>query len=182
MSTIPAKETERNRDQPDGLDPICVPPANRTCDGNQSPPLRLGRRRMRVRLCSRCPYTPRDLAGHHDPEAVLHVCARCDGEREASINHYPRKAHRRQKCTTVPSIPGMAQPRVARSATESSASSGTTPGEPHCVRRSALTASRRARTATADGYVDFTPPDNGRGETPATIFQSSGFRSKELAK
>jgi hypothetical protein len=53
---------------------------------------------MRVKLCSRCPYTPRDLAGHYDPEGILHVCAKCDGRQEASTNHYPRKAYRRQQC------------------------------------------------------------------------------------
>ena len=35
---------------------------------------------MRVKLCARCPYLPCDLAGHYDPEAVLHLCAKCDGE------------------------------------------------------------------------------------------------------
>jgi hypothetical protein len=41
---------------------------------------------MRVKLCARCPYTPRDLAGHYDPEATLHVGAKCDGEQEYSPN------------------------------------------------------------------------------------------------
>jgi hypothetical protein len=182
MSTLPAKLTERNPDQPDGPDPVCIAPPSRTCGRKESLPLRPGRRRMRVRLCSRCPYTPRDLAGHYDPEAVLHVCARCDGEREASTNHYPRKTYRRQKCATVPSIPAMAQRSVARSATESLASSGTTRGEPLSVQESALTASRPAWTATADGYVDFSPPDNGRGETPAAPFRSSGFNDPHPAE
>jgi hypothetical protein len=39
---------------------------------------------MRVRLCKRFPYAPRDLAGRYDPEGALHVCAKCDGQREAS--------------------------------------------------------------------------------------------------
>ena len=26
---------------------------------------------MRVKLCSRCPYAPRDLADHYDPDAAL---------------------------------------------------------------------------------------------------------------
>ena len=176
MSIIPAKETERNRDEPDGLNPVCVPPANRPCDSEESLPLRLLRRRMRVKLCLRCPYTPPDLADHYDPEGVLHVCAKCDGRQEAGTNQ-PHKAHRRQKCATPPSIHGMAQPNVAQSAAESSASSDTTPGEPPSVQRSALTASRHARMATADGYVAFTPPDNGYGETPVEF-----FRSKELAQ
>jgi hypothetical protein len=33
---------------------------------------------MRVKLCARCPYTPRDLASHYDPDAALHACAKCD--------------------------------------------------------------------------------------------------------
>jgi hypothetical protein len=45
MSTIPAKETERNRDEPDRLNPACVSPANRPCDSKESLPLRLRRRR-----------------------------------------------------------------------------------------------------------------------------------------
>ena len=136
---------------------------------------------MRVKLCSRCPYIPRDLAGHYDPEGVLHACAKCDGEQGASTNYYPRKAHRRQQCVTTPNILGTAQPHVARFATEGLASYGTTPGGPPSVPRSALTASRHARKATVDGWVDFTPPDNGRGETRAVIFRSSGFRSEGLA-
>jgi hypothetical protein len=120
---------------------------------------------MRVKLCSRCPYTPRDLAGHYDPEGVLHVCAKCDGEQGASTNYCPHKAHRRQQCVTAPNILGTAQPSVARSATENLASYGTTAAEPPSVQGSALTASRHARKATADGYVDFTPPDSDRGDT-----------------
>jgi hypothetical protein len=42
---------------------------------------------MRVKLCARCPYTPRDLTGHYDPEAALHVCARCDGEQGVLTKH-----------------------------------------------------------------------------------------------
>jgi hypothetical protein len=75
----------------------------------------------------------------------------------------------------------MAQPSVAQFATEGLASYGTTPGEPRFARRNALTASRRARKATADGYIDFTPPDD-RDETLAVLFRSSGFRSKEPAQ
>jgi hypothetical protein len=127
---------------------------------------------MRVKLCSRCPYTPHDLAGHYDPQGDLHVCAKCDAEQGASTNYRPHKTHRRQQCVTAPNIPGTAQPSVARSATENLASSGTTAAEPPSVQRSALTASRHVRKATAAGYVDFTPPDNRRGDAdchPAEI-------------
>jgi hypothetical protein len=113
---------------------------------------------MKVKLCSRCPYTPRDLAGHFDPEGELHVCAKCDGEEEASTSFYPRKPHRRQRCVTAPDIPGIAQPTVARSATEGLASYGTTAAEQPSVQRNAPTALRHGRKVIADGYVGFTPP------------------------
>jgi hypothetical protein len=136
---------------------------------------------MRVKLCSRCPYAPRDLAGHYDPEAAIHVCAKCDGAETASTNCYPRKADRRQQCVAPPNISGMVQPSVAQSATERSVSYGTIPGEPHFARGSAPTVSKHARKATADGCVDFTPPDD-RDEPLAAILRSSGFWSKEPAQ
>jgi hypothetical protein len=137
---------------------------------------------MRVKLCARCPYTPRDLAGHFDPEGTLHVCARCDGQQEASTNHYPREANRRQKCATVPNIFATEQPSVARSAMGSLVSSGTIPGELPSVQRSAPSASRPAVRATADGYAGFTPLDGNRSEHPAKISRASGFPSKEVAQ
>jgi hypothetical protein len=137
---------------------------------------------MRVKLCARCPYTPRDLAGHYDPDGVLHVCAKCDGEQEASTNHYPRKAHRRHNCATVLNIHATARASVARSATDSLTSSGTTPGEAPAVQGSALTAPRPVKRATKDGYVGFKRPDNARSERHAAISQSSGFRIKEVAQ
>jgi len=114
---------------------------------------------MRVKLCARCPYTPRDLADHYDPEAALHVCAKCDGEQAMLTNHYPREVHRRRKCATVHNLFEMAQRSGAPSATESLASSGTTLGKLPSVQGSAQIASRPARRATADGYVGFEPPD-----------------------
>jgi hypothetical protein len=53
----------------------------------------------------------------------------------------------------------MAQRSAAPSVTESLVSSGTTAGELPSVQRSALLASKPARTATADGYADSKPPD-----------------------
>jgi hypothetical protein len=182
MSTLPAKPTERNPDQPGGPDPVRVALPSRTCDGNATPPLRSGKRRMKVRLRSRCRHTLRVLAGHYDPGAALHLCARCDGEQAASANHHPRKSHRRQQCAPVPSMHAMAQSIVARSATESLASYGTTRGGPLSAHGGALTVSRPAWTATADGYVDFFPPDNGHGEIPTAAFQGSASRSKEFAQ
>jgi hypothetical protein len=137
---------------------------------------------MRVKLCARCPYTPRDLAGHYDPEAALHVCAKCDGEQGMLTNHYPREAHRRRKCATVPNVFGTTQRSVAPYVTESLVSSGTTPGELPSVQRNALIASGPARRATADGYADFKPPDNSCSENHAEITRRSEFRNKEAAQ
>jgi hypothetical protein len=137
---------------------------------------------MRVKLCARCPYTPQDLAGHYDPKGVLHVCAKCDSQQGAGTNHYPRKTHRRQKCTTVPNIFVAAQPSVARSVPESLVSSGTIPGELPSVQRNAPIASGPAGRATAAGYADFTPPDSGRSERHAAIPRHLEFRSKEDAQ
>ena len=114
---------------------------------------------MRVKLCGRCPYTPRDLAGHYDPEAALHACAKCDGEQGRPTQHYPRKAYRRRACSTVPNIFGMAQRSAAPSVTESLVSSGTTPGELPFVQKGASIVSSPERRPTADGYSAFRLPD-----------------------
>jgi hypothetical protein len=138
---------------------------------------------MRVKLCTRCPYLPCDLTGHYDPESALHLCAKCDDQREATAKHYPRKAYWRQKCATFPNIVGIAQRSVARSVTESSVLSGTTPGEPPSVQRNAPIASKPDRTVTADGCIGFRPlPDNGRGGHQATAQHRSEFRLKEVAQ
>jgi hypothetical protein len=137
---------------------------------------------MRVKLCARCPYTPQDLAGHYDPEAALHACAKCDVEQGMLTNHYPRQAHRRRQCATVLNIFGMTQPSAAPSVTESLVSSGTTPGELPSVQRNAPIASRPARRATADGCADFEPPDHSRSENHSEFTRRSGFRNKEAAR
>lgn len=159
MSTTPANDTTRNPNERDELELVCVPPANRAYDDRARVLLRHGRRQM----------TPRDLARHYNPEALLHVWAKCDGERGASTHYYPREVYRRQRCETFPDIPGTAPPSSVRSAAESSALYDTTPGELPSVPRSALTASRCARTVTADGCVEITPPDSDRGEAPAAF-------------
>ena len=114
---------------------------------------------MRVKLCARCPYTPRDLAGHYDPEATLHVCTKCDGEQGIPTRRYSRAAERRRKCLTIHNLVRMAQRSAAPSVTESSVSSGTTRGELLSVQRSALIALRPAGKATVDGYADLRSPD-----------------------
>ena len=47
---------------------------------------------MRVKLCARCPYTPGDFIGHYDPQAALHVCAKCDGSQEMITNKNARRS------------------------------------------------------------------------------------------
>jgi hypothetical protein len=93
---------------------------------------------MRVKLCARCPYTPRDLADHYDPEAAAHLCASCDGEQGKLRMYYPREARRRRTCSIAHNTFGTAQRSAAPSVTESLVSSGTTPSELHSVQRSAL--------------------------------------------
>jgi hypothetical protein len=181
MSTIPAKETERNREKPDIRDHACVPSTNHL-PVQRSLLLRLGSRQMRAKLCTRRPYPPQDLSGHYDPKAVLDLRAKCDGERVASTNHYPHQTHRRQECAIVFNIVVTAQPSVARSVRESLASYGTTPGEPPSAQRSAPTASRLVEMTTADFYLAFRPPNNGCGDNSAAISPGSTFRSKEVAQ
>jgi len=141
MSAIPVEQIKRNRHETGSLKHIPAPFRKRD----------LWRRR--VKLCARCPYPRRNLAGRYDPEAILRLCANCEGEQKASTNEYTRKAERRQKCATIPNIPLPAQPSVARSAKENSVSSGAIPGGLRSVQRSALTASGPVRNVIADGYV-----------------------------
>ena len=136
---------------------------------------------MRVKPCARCPYTPQDLTGHYDPDAALHVCAKCDGEQAMLTNHYPRETRRRRKCSTDPNIFGMTQRSAAPSVTESLVSSATTPGVLPSVQSNALIASRPAARLTADGYAGFKQPDNSRSENRVEISLRSGFRNKEAA-
>jgi hypothetical protein len=138
---------------------------------------------MRVRLCERCPYTPRDLASHYDPDGDLYACAKCDGGQKVSTNHYPRKTERRQECAAALNVLRTSPPSVALSATESLVSSATTPGEPPSAQKSALAASRPVKRATTDGYVDFIPqPGKGCNERHAQMSRRSEFRSEEVAQ
>jgi hypothetical protein len=118
---------------------------------------------MRVKLCGRCPYTPRDLADHYDPLAALYACAKCDREQAMPDKHDLRETQRRQKCSTSLRTSGPTLPSVAPFATESSASFVTIRGEPLSVQGSALISSSAARKKTASGYGDFARRDNSRG-------------------
>jgi hypothetical protein len=136
---------------------------------------------MRVKLCARCPYSPRDLADHYDPEAVAHVCARCDGEQDKLKLSYPREAYRRRKCSIVPIIFNTPQPSAAPCVADSSASSGIIPAELRSVRKNAVVASSFVGRATANGCASFEPPENRSVENRAAIFPGSEPRDKESA-
>jgi hypothetical protein len=115
---------------------------------------------MRVKLCTRCSYAPRDISGHYDPKAVLHLRVKCDSGQVANTDHHPRKTHRRQECAIVFNIDATAQPIVARSVRDGLASSGTTPGAPPSAPGSVPTASMFVERTTVDFCLVTRPPDS----------------------
>lgn len=118
---------------------------------------------MRVKLCARCPYTPRDLAHHYDPEAALYACAKCDNEQDLCVTQW------RRKCSTVIDTSSAAQSNVALFATESLASSATTAREPRSAPGNASTTSRHGATTTQDGCGAFALPDEIGGRNAARL-------------
>ena len=116
------------------------------------------------------------------PRKRTAVCAKCDGQQEASTRHYPR-AHRSKQCVTAIDIPAMAQSSVAPSVTANSALSGTIAAEPRSAQGSARTASRRVVRPTEVGYVSCTPPAETRsGAHQRAISRSSDSWIKETAQ
>ena len=133
---------------------------------------------MQVKLCARCPYTPRDLADHYDSEAVLHLCATCD------VEYGPRKTLRRSICQTRRMNPagstGPSEFHVAPFAKESSASFATTAAARPSVQENASSVSPSAGSAIAAGYGDLElPEDSSRDQTGRSWH--SGFLKKEPA-
>jgi hypothetical protein len=133
---------------------------------------------MRVKLCNRCPYTPSDLAGHYDPDAVLYACAKCD---VIFDQHSSREAHRRRQWSTIIPTISMIPQGVAPFARDDLGSSATTPGETPSVPRSASIASRPEGSATRDGCANFAPPDHGRRDVTGA-FDDTAFRNREAAE
>src|SRR5258708_21384918 len=113
---------------------------------------------MRVKLCKRYPYEPRDLAGHYDPDAALHLCAKCDGEPWMLTNHYPRDSYRRRQCPTNRDVFQPALRSVARSAPETLVSSATTPAKQPFAQRNPSIPSTAAWRPTPHGSFAFRPP------------------------
>src|SRR5262249_18032121 len=110
-----------------------------------------------------CPYTPRDLAHHYDPEAALYACATCDDEQ------YPWVIRWKRTCLTEIDSSSAAAPSVAPFATENSALSAIIARGPRSVPENASTTSRRGATTTPDGCGAFASPDN-IGERDADQF------------
>lgn len=108
---------------------------------------------MRVKLCTTCPYAPRDLADHYDPAAALHLCVACDR----------RETQRRRTCITTINTTSKAEVRAAPFAREGSASFATIAAAPPCVRENVSSISRAAGRTTAAGYGDFALPEDGDG-------------------
>jgi hypothetical protein len=103
-----------------------------------------------MRVCSRGPYTWRDLADRYDPEAALQLCATCN------VEDNQRKTQRGRTCpsTTI----NVAELHAAPYATEASASFATIAAAPLFVQGNASSVSRSAGKATAIGYGDFELP------------------------
>ena len=139
---------------------------------------------MRVKLCSRCPYAPRDLGDHFDAEATAHACARCDGEQDKVKMYYPLETYRRRRCSIVPKNFRIPQRSAAPCVAGSSASSGTIPGDRTSVRRNALIASTFVGRATAGGCgcAPFKPPETSSKETLGETSSYSSFRKEEPAQ
>jgi len=139
---------------------------------------------MRVKLCSRCPYTPRDLGHHYDAQAIAHACARCDGEQVKVKLYHPLEPYRRRKCSIVPKLFNIPQRGVAPCVAESSVSSVTIPGDRTSVRRNVLIASTYVGRATAGGCgcAPFKPPETGSKETLSETSSHSSFRKEEPAQ
>lgn len=133
---------------------------------------------MQVKLCARCPYTPRDLADHYDSEAVLHLCATCD------VKYGPRKTLRRPTCQTTTINPtgntGPTKFHVAPFAKESSASFAIIAAARPSAQESASSVSRSAGSAIAVGYGDFELPEDGSGDQARRSLRL-GFPNKEPA-
>jgi len=138
-----------------------------------------------VRLCTRAPYAPHEMADHHrSGKAALHACATCDREQRMLEGQCPAETHRRRKCSTILSTSRTAQRNNAPFATESSASSVTIPGEPPFVQRGALNSSSFVGRATADGCGDLAPPEEvaagSRQRFPAA--QHFATRSRQVER
>ncbi len=129
---------------------------------------------MQVKLCARCPYSPRDLADHYDINAALHLCATYDAEYD------PCETLRRPTCRTRVSNAtgktGLTARHAVPSATESLALFAITAVARPSVQPDASSVSSSAGTATAAGYGDFELPEH-RGTDQSASPGAREFRT-----
>ena len=75
---------------------------------------------MRVKLCARCPYSPRDLADYYDANSSSHLCFRCNNKRAPAELAILVTANGTSQCATAENIlNAAAQQRPALSVAES---------------------------------------------------------------
>jgi hypothetical protein len=133
---------------------------------------------VQVKLCARCPYSPRDLADHYDIDAALHLCAACDADFDLS------RTLRRRTCRTTTinatGSTGRTEAHAARFATESSASFATIAVALPCVRSGASSVSSSAGRPTAAGYGDFKLPEHTSADQSASSWRT-GVSDREQA-
>jgi hypothetical protein len=163
MFSIPANTSERCRDE---RDHAFVPPATAPVTARKLAAL------LRC-LTDQSPHTAFiDNARSRSP-----VSHGRELRRPAKARTYnPTKTHRRDKCAAVLNVFRTTQASGARSATESLASSGTTPGEPLSVQGGAPIDSRFVERMIADFCLKFRPPNCGCGKNSAA---GSPFWSKD---
>ena len=68
---------------------------------------------MRVKLCDRCPYSPRDLADYYDANSSCHLCFRCDSQGAPAELLALVTANGGSRCTTAENILNAAAQRMA---------------------------------------------------------------------
>jgi len=128
---------------------------------------------MRVKLCARCPYTPRDLAHHYDPEAALYACLKCDHEQDHCEIRW------RPTCSTEIETFSAAESSVAPFAKESLASFATTAPERRSAPRNASTTSRPDGTPTHDGCGASAPREATGAVNAAWLSLARAFIDQE---
>ena len=131
---------------------------------------------MRVKLCARCPYTPRDLAHHYDPEAGLYACLKCDHEQDLCEIRW------RRTCSTEIETSSAAESSVAPFARESLDSFAITAHEPRCAPKNVSTTSRPDGMPTPDGCGAFARPEGTGAGNAAWLSLARAFIDQETAR
>ena len=130
---------------------------------------------MRVKLCARCPYTPRDLAPHYDPEAALYACLKCDHEQDLCEIRW------RRTCSTEIETSSAAESSAAPFARESLDSFAITAHEPRCAPKNASTTSRPDGMPTQDGCGALARPEGTGAGNAAWLSLARAFIDQEAA-